>query len=668
MCLSFGALSVYMKHLIFSAVFFFISFVSYSQDFDFGKPSPEEFALKNYAKDTSANAVVLREFGNAHVSNSDGNIVFEYHVRIKIFNSKAFKYGDISVPLRKSDANTFEAIRLVRGVTFYRDDEGLLRKTELDSKQIFRETKVSRFHDLTKFAMPNLREGCIVEYSYEISSPFIFNFRTWEFQWSIPNMHSEFNAHIPAVYNYNVALRGPYKLTSDKAVLEKECFQPGGGFKADCSNITYLMKDVPAFIEEDNMTAASNFISAVYFELSDYVDYHGVKHQITKEWKDVDHELKTSPGFGLQLRKKDLFREQVAKLTAGQTDAQQKAKAIFSFMQGWFKWNNYNGKYSDDGLKKAFESHTGNSGDINLCLVNAMVTAGLSAEPVILSTRSNGAVNMLFPVMSNFDYVVCKVNINDTYYLLDATDPLLPFGLLPLRCINDKGRVMCQDKPSYWIDLKASQKASKRMSIIFDMDESSKIKGSIIIYSSGYEAYAKRRSIRKFNSTEEYTEDLDERMPKIKILKAEIANLDTLDKVLKETYEVELAATNTDNPGFLYFNPFLMNLVSENPYKLAERSYPVDLGAASESSITVQVNIPEGYELYNKPEDVGLALPLEGGRFISRIAVDSGSITFMQNTLLNKSVYSPSEYLYLKELYNKIVLNQQSQIVLKKKI
>ncbi len=55
------------------------------------------------------------------------------------------------------------------------------------------------------------------------------------------------------------------------------------------------MSDIPAFTEEADMTSATNFLSAIYFELVDYTDLqNGAKHVMAKEWKDVDNELKHS--------------------------------------------------------------------------------------------------------------------------------------------------------------------------------------------------------------------------------------------------------------------------------------------------------------------------------------------------------------------------------------
>ncbi len=653
-----------MKNLLIVIAFSLQYFQISAQDFPFGKPSSKEFELKKYDKDTSANAVVLKEFGTAYINNNDGELILEYHVRIKIFNSKGFKHGNIEIATRKQDSDTYEKLTEIKAITFYRDEDNLIRTSELDPKQIFRESKADKYHDLTKFAMPNLRDNCIIEYSYTFQTPFLRNFRNWEFQSDIPKIYSEYCAKIPGVYNYNIILRGPYKLSKNDGVIAKECFNRGGGYKADCSQMTYAMADIPAFIEEDYMTAPSNFKSAMYFELSDYTDYRGIKHKLSKEWKDVDLDLKKEGYFGSQLKKKDFFEDKITPVIAGKTSELEKAKAIFSFMQNWYKWNRSYGKYSD-GVKKAFENRSGSSADINLALVTAINSAGLNAEPVILSTRSNGLLNNLFPSLTDFDYVICKVTIAEKDYLLDATDPMLPFGLLPLRCINDKGRVMSFDKPSSWIDLTASQKEVQSINLNLEVDETGKIKGQMQVLSSGYEAYNKRYAIKKFNSIDEYVENLDERYPRIKFNKSEIRNIDSLEKPLTESFDIEI---KTQENGQVNVNPYFLNRTTKNPFKLPERTYPVDLGAVSESRLVMNLKFPQNYQVVNQPQPIALSLPNNGGKFVTQTVIEGNSLILSCLIQHTKSVYSPEEYFYLKELYNKIIQAQQSDIILKKKL
>ncbi|WP_407427824.1 DUF3857 domain-containing protein [Arcticibacter sp.] len=657
-----------MKGSLLGVLLFLASFLTvYAQDFEFAQLNPEELDLKKYAADTTANAVVLREFGTARISNGFRTpLIFDYHVRIKIFNSKGFDQGDVIIPVYKTDNDQFESVSKIKAVTISQDQNGNVVRTPLDDRKVFKENK-NKHWDHVKFAMPNMRDGCIIEYSYQLESPYVFNFRNWVFQWDIPKMYSEYIARIPAVYNYNVALKGSQPLTTNKAELEKECFTPGGGVKADCSKLFYVMENIPALVEEDYMTASSNFRSAITFELSDYVDYTGVKRKVTQEWKDIDLELKREALFGSQIKKTDLFKERLEPVLRGTTDELSKAKAVYGYIQKWFKWNNSRHFYSEDGIKKALEKHSGNVADINLSLLAALGAAGVDADAVLLSTRENGIINKLYPVLSDFNYVVAKVNIGDKSYLLDATDPLLPFGLLPIRCINDQGRVVSLSKPSYWTDLKASQKESKVYSLNLILAETGKIKGTITGYSMGYEAYNKRSAIKKFTSLEEYVENLDEKMPRIKILGFDLKNVDSLDHSLVETYEVEIDAYDNLDKEQFSFNPYFMDPIQENPFKLNSRSYPVDWGAPSDTRVSVVLNYPDTFELASKPGNVGLALPDGGGRYMASMEQANNQLTLSQMTQLNKSIYLAHEYPALKELFNRIVQTQKAEVIFRKK-
>jgi hypothetical protein len=55
------------------------------------------------------------------------------------------------------------------------------------------------------------------------------------------------------------------------------------------------MRNIPAFVEEDYMTARSNFLAAVHFELSEIVYFDGRTDKLTQEWKDAENELREMP-------------------------------------------------------------------------------------------------------------------------------------------------------------------------------------------------------------------------------------------------------------------------------------------------------------------------------------------------------------------------------------
>ncbi|WP_343532302.1 DUF3857 domain-containing protein [Pedobacter sp.] len=644
-----------------------LPFFAIGQEFNFGEITAQEQLFERNKLDSNANAVFLNEYGTTRFSfdSETGRmkLVYDYHARIKIFNKEGFEAANVVIPMHKTGTNDDqrEFISDLKASTFNLQD-GRYVESAMSNKAVFTEEK-SRYLTLSKFTLPNVRENSIIEYQYTIETPYVFNFRTWQFQAEYPKLNSTYIAFIPANYKYNVSLRGYYPLTENKAELSTGCLRVSGK-DMDCSKLMYNMKKVPAFIEEDYMTSPNNYKSAIYFELSEVYYLNGSTQKYTKTWKDVENELIGSREFGSQMKRKDVFKEIIPSLTAGLIDL-QKAKAIFEYVKKQVKWNNYYGKYSETSVKEVIEKRSGNVADINFALISALSAADLDVEAVILSTRDNGVVNKLYPVLSDFNYVIAKVNINDETYLLDATEPLAPFGLLPLRCINDQGRVINLKKPSYWIDLKATKRSSTTHSLIGVMAADGKIDAKITSHTVGLHAMNLRKEIKRYSSIEEYVEKLDERLNNIKIKKFKISNLDSVENALTEEYEVEFSVANTEHNGN-YFNPFFINPIRKNPFKLNERNYPVDLGSASEERISINISLPDKFLLKEQPKDLSLALPNQGGRYILQTRVMDNTLTVNQQLLFGKAIYSSDEYHYLKEFYNRIIQVQKSDVLITK--
>ncbi len=658
-----------MKKFILFIAALLITTYSIAQNFGYGKASREELDMKRYDKDTSANAVVLNEFGKAGLIENNGGIrlMYEYHVKIKIFNHKGFSNGTVQIHLRNNEENTVsDEVNNLEGITTYTDDKGLTQVVELDKKKTYT-TRDYKYQSTLKFAMPGLVDGCVIEYRYILIAPFFDHFHSWEFQGEIPKVNSEYEVHIPAFWRYNIALRGPLKLTKNKTEVERSCFSVGIN-SCDCTLAVFGMQDIPAFVNEEYMTASKNFLSSLNFDMEEYTNpYNGTKTTISTDWKDLDYQLKDNQGFGAQLRKKDLVKEHIPPAILGIADSTEKAKAIFEWVQKWFKWNDYTGMYSSDGIKKAIEMHSGSIADINITLIDALNAAGINTEAVLLSTRDHGVPDKLFPTIGDFNYVIARANVGGKSYFLDATDALLPFGILPVKCLNDQGRAFSLDKPSFWVDLDTKQSKLSTYALELTLQDDGKLRGTLNHYTKGYDAYLKRKAIKKFNTVDEYVDNLDEHFHGIRIIKSKIMNLDSLDEPLTEQYEIEVDIKNNPDSYRFVLNPYLFDKTSINPFRLAERSYPVDLGMPSENRYVLSIHIPDNYIIENKLQSVAIALPNQGGRFLSNFENDGNNLTLSKVMQFNRSIYQPGEYPYLKEFYNKIILAEKEEIVFKKK-
>src|SRR5690606_3109215 len=276
---------------------------------EFGVLTPFEREFETYEKDSTAHAVYLYERGDSYFEVQDRHIwlIKKYHAKKKILDQRGFSQAEVVIPYYHSD-NRSERVTNLRAMTH----NGTLRHSVMP-EQVF-EVDENEFWSMKKFTFPKVEVGSILEYTYEIRSPYIFNLRGWSFQDGIPKVLSEFHAKIPGNYKYNRTLIGELALDVDEATLEKSCFYlPGTSSNpADREVLTYTMKDVPAFEHDgEYMLSANNYRSRLDFELSEYQGFDGTIQKFTKTWEDVDREFKADKDIGGQLGKKNYFEKRV---------------------------------------------------------------------------------------------------------------------------------------------------------------------------------------------------------------------------------------------------------------------------------------------------------------------------------------------------------------------
>lgn len=654
-----------LRPVVYTAILFLsASHAGLAQDigFPFGDITYRELEMKNYEHDSLAPAVVLREFGEAFISNdAPHNLVLRYHVVIKVFNKNGLEKANVSIPLWKQDGRE-ELVRNIVAAS-YNVEEGTMRQVRVNPRSIFTENAGKRV-DLKKFAIPNVREGTIIEYQYELESPFRYNFRQWVFQWDIPKIRSDYWALIPGNYVYNISLRGFYPLTVSMNYLVRNCFSPGGR-SADCVQHKWAMEHIPAFVEEEYMTAKSNFISSINFELSEIRYFDGRVDKVTKAWRDAELELKKHADFGPQLRRgKDVLGKSTE--PAAISDHLSRAKAIYTMVQNALQWNESYGMFAENGVKKAWGLKRGNVGDINLSLVAALREAGLDANPVILSTRNNGLPVDLYPVLSDFNYVVAQLTIGDKTYLLDATDKFLPFGLLPERCLNGKGRLI-RDKGSEWVELIPGDKSRQVSVANLKLDDQGVMRGTIQTTYTGYDAASVRRQIASFHTEADYIADLDAHLPSATITGYELLDPAVIDVPLVRTLHVEIHAFDGLETENLLLNPNILKRWETNPFKSSQRMYPVDFGMPIDLTTIINIEMPEGFQLVGHPENAALALPNGGGRYYFEFRFDDNKLTASNALILNKNIYSSQEYRFLKALFATMLQKQNEDLVFKRK-
>tara|TARA_R110001583_G_scaffold67308_3_gene192564 strand:+ start:20317 stop:22275 length:1959 start_codon:yes stop_codon:yes gene_type:complete len=640
-----------------------LSTYAYSQNssnYTFGKITQGEFNLKKYKLDTTANAVVLYESGNTVFNIKQNKIIIstKHYKKIKIFNKEGYKHASFSISLYRNKRN-YESIEDIKAISHTN-----FNRTILSKDQIFEE-RINENWKEVKFTMPNLKDGTIIEVEYTIETPFKFNLTGWEFQSEIPKIFSQYKASIPGNYLYNRKLNGYLRLTTNSATIKKKCFEvPGYSGVADCENITYAMVNIPAFEEEEYMTHKDNFKSKMKFELTELNWFDGSKQKYTTTWKAVDKEFKTDRNIGGQLKKTSFFEDNLPKKIKLLTTDLEKAKAVYNFIQNHFTWNKKYSIFKNVKVKNAYEDKIGNVGEINISLINALKAAGLNAELVLVSTRENGFATKIYPVISDFNYVIAKVNIGQKFYLLDATEKLAPFGLLPFRCLNSYGRAMDFENDSYWIDILPDIKSKTQLTAKLILNEDGSIEGKLRKSNFGYHALARRKKIT-YESEESIIAEFENEFNNLEVIDYTIKNKTKIDKPIVENFEILIE--NIDNLNKLFLNPFFDEKFSKNPFKQENRLYPVDFGHSKQYSVNFSLEIPDNYSVESLPESKSFVLPENGGNFKYLIRKNNDyRITLISSIKINKPIFYNFEYESLKELFKQIIISQKTPIVLKK--
>ncbi len=655
-----------------------ISFTQ-AQQIKFGKVSKEELQEKYYPLDSTANAAILYKKRRTYYDYSQQigwTLITKVHERIKIYNKEGYDWATKKISLYKS-GSTKEKVS-VKGATFNLIGNKI-EKTKVKNNDIFNED-INKNWSQSKFTMPNLSEGSVIEWEYSIRSPYIQNIDDMVFQYKIPLKHIDTQIEVPEFFVFKNQSKGYLPVNLEKTnkssqilLTSKNRTGDTGGpvttsFSQDKvtfnSNISHcIQENIPALIEEPYTNNIDNYITSLKFELTAYRPKDGIPKFYNTTWDNVTKTIYTSSNFGEQLKKSSHFKDDLTNITKNSASQNEKVIKIYQFVKSKIKWNNYRGKYTDKGVKKAYKEGLGNAAEINLTLVAMLREAGIKSNPILVSTRDNGIP--LFPTTQGFNYVIAGVELPNGVLLLDATERHAPPNVLPLRALNWQGRIIRKDGSSAQIDLSPKKYSSKKVYLNIKLDEEAFVTGSCRAMFSELIALNYRNNYNKVNN-QDLIGKLEKENGNIEISELKVLNEDDISKALAHTFSFESDNQVEIIGDKMYFSPLLFLTEKQNPFKLENRTYPVDFGAPFEEKYTVSINIPEGYKVESKPENVGLGLPEQMGSFKFATILKGNKLQVLASTKINSPVISPMYYASLKEFYKKLVDKQLEKVVLSK--
>jgi Domain of Unknown Function with PDB structure (DUF3857) len=653
-----------MKPALFLFTLVLSSFVSFAQKEipGFGKIDKAELAMKDCDFDKTAEAVVLFDVAEVYCDLNTSNpynplrTQLERHVRIKILNQKGNDFANIHI--RYLNGAGIEDIKNISAQTINADASGNPVFVKVEKDAIYRK-KINKRYSEVIFTFPEVKPGSIIEYKYKDDATDLYGVKNWYFQKSIPVVYSQYSLDFPQELIITATPSG---------ILDVNLTETTKGLH----NIkTFSMANVPALRDEPFISCDEDYLQQVTPRMI-AVDFPGSpRRSLVRSWPGIIKELLEDEDFGIQLKKNIPRTSDLDALLATVKDPYTKMVIIHDYVKKNMQWNETYGIWALDGVKAAWKDKKGTAGEINLILINLLKDADLNAQPVLVSTKDNGRVNTMVAGYDQFNKVMAYVTINNTVYVLDATDKYTPANLIPYDVVNTYGLLIGKfgdgnsEMPWGWKVLWNEQQLFNNVTFINAIiDDKGTMKGEAEVSSKDYSRFIRMGKLKE--GKDKFTESwLNQNKQDIKIdsLVFTNENTDSLPLIQALKFEKKISSSGDYN----YFSANLFSGLDKNPFIADERFSDIFFGANQKYIITGNFFIPDNYQFETLPKNIKMIMP-DTSIVFSRSASISDGMLYVQIMLeFRKPYYLNQDYGYFQEFYKKLFDFLNEQFVFKKK-
>ena len=116
----------------------------------------------------------------------------------------------------------------------------------------------------------------------------------------------------------------------------------------------------------------------------------------------------------------------------------------------------------------------------------------------------------------------------------------------------------------------------------------------------------------------------------------------------------------------IYLNPFVIPLTSESPFKAVTRTLPVEYPYKYSVSMVTTLNLPEGYVVEETPKPLNLVTDDKALSVRVNFVLQGAKLVVQYRFSVNKTLFLPEEYDFLRQFYDSIVEKCNEVVVLKK--
>ncbi len=639
-----------MKKLFFTLIItsFTVAGPCFSQSFykKWGKLSAKEKELTISTLDSTANAVILGEYGSIKVDY--GNIFIHVYVRKKILNKNGFNEADITLPYYAK--NDVEHIKGLKAQTINQLPNGKTVVSDVDKEDIFT-IDINENWKSKRFTFPAVKEGSIIEYRYTKVSQRYYYLDEWHFQKEIPVLHSELEVIFPNAMEYMSFLSGA-KLASK--------------YQGKATN-KFELKDLPPVKDQRFVYNIENYTEKIRFQLKSYIQSSvsggSERVDVIQSWDKLAQEILKDFQYNTFARSEKHFQEIVDGLGIASMTPIEKIEYLHDYVANNFRWNEKNGIYNTQKLKQFLDSKSGNTAEINSYLIQLLKAAGIEAYPMLIATRNYGTIIKSYPLLSQFNRMLAYVEFGDQTFVMNAINEYRPYKLPSLNDYVDEGFVL-KEEDSEWVSININHNSMSAYLVYVHFDEEGHPTFDFSSRYIGYDAQFMRTGLNHSGQNFAYQVIKNNNIEKRDSI--QVLNLDSVSAPLNVNFKYRNRESSMVNNEIIYFDPFIFDEFQDNPFNDERKDYPIELPYESNFNLVMSIKIPKNYRVEGIPSNEQFTMPGNAASFIYRSSVSEEHVMINIKVNFTKRTLPRNYNDYMKEFYD--ILNEKinEQIVFKR--
>lgn len=596
--------------------------------------------------DENAPAEILYKSLHFSIDYNTGNLIKQAFYRVKIYDKdKAEDWLNLEIPLYQNGSSQ-ETLSKMKAFT-YNLENGTSVATKVDKSSKYK-SKESKYVSITKFAFPNVKNGSVIEYQYEVTSPFLFIIPEILIETDTPSLYTEYVLDSPENISYNVNYTG---FLSPKHREIDERMMYGVNYRT----YRFGYENLKAFKTEKFVNNDRNYRTKISAELHS-TNYRELK-LYSSSWEQIKERLYENEDFGGELKKTRLAKENMPANISGISNEIEKADAVFNYVKNTFTWNKDRGIYVEDGIKKMLETKTGNAAEINLFLVMMLREAGLKADPLAISTVSNGLINIASPNVSNMNFVIAAIQTKDGFHLYDATAKQSSIDQLPPRDWNQFGILISKDKVQQ-LSLTNAKTSFTYLTATAKINSDGSISGNYSDKDTGtYAMFAKESyddNADKYKK--QYKENFAIDFTNIDSKVAENGDFESTMKFSSENLIDKIGKK-------IIINPMLFLNKSSNEFdQTEERKYMIDFTSPFTRVKKIVLEIPEGYAIEEMPKNKKIVTDDKEIEYSYFAEQKGNTIEVVSTTKVLSPTYPKEYYPAFKQIWG-VASKQENQVI-----